>query len=64
MESLPLHKQFDFKKVKSLKCLCGTTVEYSMMTIMSFFDVDYIDCPKCNTPIPIDIEEFKIKENE
>ena len=64
MENIPLNKQFNFDLVKQLKCQCGTTVEYSMRTVLSLFDVDYIECPHCNTSHIIDIEEFKIKENE
>lgn len=64
MDVLPLHKQFNFELIRRLTCNCGTTVEYSMKTVMSLFDIEYIECPYCNNSHVIDIEEFRIKENE
>lgn len=64
MEIIPINKQFDFNTVKYLQCNCGATVSYSMMTIMSMFDVDYIECPSCNKSHVIDIGEFKINNDE
>lgn len=63
-EVKPLREQFNFEQVKRLNCHCGTTIEYGMMTVMSLFDVEYVECPYCNSSHVIDIEEFRIKENE
>ena len=64
MDTRPLNKQFNFEQVRHLTCSCGTTIEYSMRTVMSLFDIEYIECPYCNSSHVIYIEEFKIKEDE
>jgi len=59
-----INKQYNFDKIKQLKCECGMNISYSMNTIMSLFDTNYIECPHCNLSYGIDINNFKIKENE
>jgi hypothetical protein len=64
MDPLPINKIYNYDIVKHLTCNCGTRIPYSMMTVMSLFDIEYIECPYCNNSHVIDIEEFKRKENE
>jgi len=64
MENLPINKIYNFELVKHLKCQCGTSIPYRMNSIMSLFDMNYIECPYCNNCHSIDIEEFKIEKND